>query len=114
MDGEKRNYFRHSSFAISGWFKVNQISRVNALTIARSKKTSLRTPGHKLVTINHSPPKSNFPTFAILPLHELLRERLICRAHVRSIPIQPVADPRAQGDASEQNDLGQIGRNVEV
>src|SRR5687768_4611162 len=54
----------------------------------------------------------DFPTFAVFAFHEACGFRVVRGAHVRSVPFELVADPTAEGDATEENAFGEISADI--
>src|SRR4051812_45752796 len=56
----------------------------------------------------------DFPPLTRISLHELSRVWRVRGTHVRTVPIELVADSGTESDTAKQDDLSQISGNVEI
>src|SRR6266516_2651396 len=111
------------SFSFSGSVAFGSSARTDDAKQTTANATAKRDFGKSFsITKVRQPPSvafprdssGNLPAFAIVSLHKLRGLGRVRGAHFGPVPFQLVAHAGSQGDTAKQDDLGEIGSDVEV
>src|ERR1044071_4099427 len=88
------------------------------LTPSLSPREKVRVTGNGIPTVTQvrtsQDSSRHLPALAVHALHKLRRLGRVGGSHVGPVPFQLVAHAGSQGDAPQQDDLGEVGGDVEV